>query len=82
MKDLCDRALVLLYSYAANTYFKKSKSNFQANNGTISIAFITTQRQEMEEVKPRFLHSFHELIKTSHAEDSWKVSLVQEQLLS
>ena len=50
-------------------------------------AFVTIQRQEKEAVKPRLLYSFHEHIKTSDAirnpdsEDSWKVSLVQEQLL-
>lgn len=76
---------MLLHSYAAS--FKKSKSSFQANNRTISIAFIMIQRPEKEEVKNRLLHSFHELIKTSDAirntdfEDSWKVSLVQEHIL-
>lgn len=87
MKDLRGKAPALLYSYDANTYFKRLKSCFQANKGTITITFITVQRQEKEEVKPRLLHNFHELIKTSDAirnpdyEDFWKVSLVQEHIL-
>lgn len=51
MKDFCGRAPVLQYSYTANTYFKKSKSRFHANNRNFFIAVITTERQEKEEVK-------------------------------
>lgn len=44
MKDLCSGKLVIMHSYPANTYFKKSKNSFQANNRAISIPLIALYR--------------------------------------
>lgn len=86
MKDFCGRAPVLQYSYTANTYFKKSKSRFHANNRIFLIAVITIERQEKKEVKQDIYIASMSLLKPlmqseTQTEDSWKVSPVLEQLL-